>query len=129
MTTFVEKAKANPMMTGIVMFITIASGGSAAWNGAEWIDSVHTTELELIEYVDTSHPVSTVAFAGLTERLDAAQVVNKCRWLKSEIRGLKDSLYQRRRDNGDPDYINDLEQDLDEMEDEYDALGCTLLLS
>lgn len=125
MSKITDKARANPVMTTIIAFVTLASGISAAWNAGEWIDSVHTTEIELLE----SHPVSALAFSGLNERIDAAQVVNKCRWLKSEIRALKDSIYRRRRDGGDPDYINELQMDLEYMEDEYNALGCTLLLS
>jgi len=125
MTSFVQKAKANPMMTGIIMFVTLASGVSAAWNAGEWIDSVTTTQLEL----DESHPVSRLAFTGLNERIDAAQIVNKCRWLKTEIRALKDSIYRRTRDGGDADYINDLQNDLDDMEDTFDKLGCTLKLA
>ena len=125
MSTLREKAKANPMMTSIIMFVTLASGVSAAWNAGEWIDSVHTTEIELA----ASHPVSALEFSGLNERIDLAQVVNQCRWLKSEIRALKDSIYRITRDVGDPDYINALSNDLEEMEDEYDVLSCARLLS
>ncbi len=129
MTTFAQKVKENKGMTTIVAFITLATGGSAAWNAGEFIDSMHTTQAELILYVETSHPVSALEFTGLTESLEKEKVVSKCRWLKSEIRALKDSLYQRRRDNGDADYINDLQNDLEEMQDEYDVFGCARLLA
>ena len=122
---FVERAKANPMMSGIVLFVTLGTGVSAAWNAGEWIDSVHTTELEL----SVSHPVSLAAFTGLSQEIINAQVVNKCRWLQSEIRALKDSIYVRTRDKADPDYINSLQNDLDELEAEYAVLGCVRLLA
>lgn len=129
MTTFAQKAKENKGMTFIIAFITIATGGSAAWNAGEFIDSMHTTQAELVAYVDTSHPVSALEFSGLTESLAEEKVMSKCRWLKSEIRALKDSLYQRRRDNGDADYINSLQNDLEEMEDEYKVFNCARLLA
>jgi len=125
MSKITEKARANPVMTTIIAFVTLGTGVSAAWNMGEWIDSVHTTELELA----ISHPVSALAFAGLNERIDEAQIVNQCRWLKSEIRALKDSIYRITRDSGDADYINALTNDLAEMEDEYDVLRCASLLA
>ena len=112
----VQKAKANPMMTGIIAFVTLATGGSALWNGFEWLDSVHTTEFELAEYDKTAHPVSHLAFTDLKDQLADAQVVSKCRWLKSEMRALEDAIYVRKRDKADPDYIHDLEQDLARIE-------------
>jgi len=120
-----ERAKANPVMTTIIAFVTLASGVSAAWNTGEWIDSVHTTEVELAK----SHPVTKLAFDGLNDRIDEAQIVNQCRWLLSEIRALKDSIYRITKQNGDADYINSLKNDLVEMEQKYRVLACVRLLA
>jgi len=124
-----QKAKANPMMTIAITVITLTGGFTATWAGIGLVDQLHTTEAELLVYDLKAHTFASQQFAGLESKLEDAQVVNKCRWLKSEIRALKDSIYVRKRDDGDADYINDLENDLDDLEAEYNALTCVRLLA
>ncbi len=93
------------------------------------IGRLHTTEAELLIYDLKAHTFATEQFTGLEEKIIEADAINKCRWLSTEIRALKDTLYVRKRDAGDPDYIHDLEGQLEELETSYTALSCALKLA
>lgn len=123
--TFVAKAKENPMASMLVTLAATAGLVTGIWEGVGLLDAVHTTEIELAEYDKTPHAVAQ----DLSKKIDNVSAEGKCRWLKSEIRALKDSIYTRTRDSADPDYINDLKQDLEELEADYTALGCARLLA
>ena len=119
MTTITEKAKANPMTTLALTVITIVGGATATWTGVGLIDRLHVTEAELLIYDLKAHTFASQQFSGLEDALKDIEIIGQCRWLLSEVRALKDSIYVRKRDKADPDYINDLENDLDELEDLY----------
>lgn len=123
--TFVAKAKENPMATMLVSLAATAGLFTGIWEGVGLMDKVHTTESELAFYDTQPHGVAQ----DLSKKIDNVSAEGKCRWLKSEIRALKDSIYTRTRDGADPDYINDLQQDLAELEADYAALGCARLLA
>ena len=125
----VERAKANPLVTVILSAGAIAVASTGLWQGFALADKLHTTEAELLIYDLKAHTFATQQFAGVESKLTEIEVVGKCRWLLSEIRALKDSIYVRKRDQADPDYINDLEGDLEELQDQYRALSCARKLS
>lgn len=127
--TVVSTAKQHPVVACALMIGALAGAATAAWAGVRLIDKLHTTEAELLLYDLKAHTFASEQFAGLEDALEENAVLGKCRWLKSEIRALKDTIYVRRRDKADPDFINALEQDLEELEDDYDALVCALKLA
>ena len=125
----ITKVKENPVVAGFIMLAALAATFTGAWAGIGLIDDLHTTESELLLYDLKAHTFASEQFGDLTEQIGNIEIVGKCRWLKSEIRALEDAIYVRKRDKADPDYINDLEGDLDDLEDDYDALGCALKLA
>ncbi len=129
MNAITKKARTHPLITIVSTAVIMFAAITGAYEGAEVIDRVHTTEAELATYDETAHPVSSLQFAALQEDLAEAQIVNKCRWLKSEIRALEQNIYVRERDGGNADHIHDLEQDLKDFQDQYDALDCVMKLA
>ncbi len=127
--TIVNKAKENPAVSMLIMIATIAAGGTAVWAGIGLADQLHTTEQELLLYDLKSHTNATLQFNSLKIDIAAADTLSKCRDLRSQIRALTDSIYVRTRDSADPDYINELENQLEDLEDDYDALGCARKLA
>ena len=125
----VERAKQNPLGAMAATLVTIAVGVVAVWQAIALADKVHTTEAELLIYDLKAHTFASQQFAGLEEKLGEIEIIGQCRWLKSEIRALKDAIYVRDRDGADPDYLNDLRNDLDDLEDEYRALVCARKLA
>ena len=117
------------MITGLVTLAALAATFTGAWAGIGLIDDLHTTEAELLLYDLKAHTFASGQFSDLTREIIKIETVGKCRWLKSEIRALDDAIYVRKRDGADPDYINDLEGDLEDLEDDYDVLGCALKLA
>ena len=124
-----ERAKQNPLGAAAATVVTIAIGVVATWQMIALADKVHTTEAELLLYDLKAHTFATAQFAGLEDKLGELEIIGQCRWLKSEIRALKDAIYVRDRDGADPDYLNDLRNDLDDLEDEYRALICARKLA
>ena len=127
----VKKKLENPL-TSMLTTLVLVGGGLAAVGQIETYtdsyDNSHTSVDELA--IATSiHPVSYEQFEELDKKIDAGDLQGRCRWLKSEMRALADSIYVRRRDGADQDYIHDLEGDLDGLKDEYKAFDCVRLLS
>ncbi len=125
----IETAKANPLAAMASTLVALAIGAGAIWQGVVLADKLHTTEAELLIYDLKAHTFATQQFVGLENALKDIEIIGQCRWLLSEIRALKDSIYVRKRDKADPDYINDLENDLDELEDLFRALTCARKLA
>ena len=125
----VQKAKENPLLTGLITVASVAVASGAIWGGVGLLDEVHTTEAELLLYDLKAHTFASQQFSALEQSIEDIAVTSKCRWLKSEVRALEDAIYVRKRDGADPDYINDLEGDLSDLEDDYSALGCAALLA
>lgn len=119
----IQKAKENPALATLLSVALVIGGAVAVWEGVELADALHVTEAE---HAQLSH---TIVLAGLTQEIKDMEIVGKCRWLKSEIRALSDSIYVRKRDQADPDYIHDLEDDLSELKQDYNALGCVRKLA
>ena len=117
------------MATTFVSLAAMAAMATGIWEGTALLDRLHVTESELALYDATPHAVAEEAHDDLGRKIDTNATVGKCRWLKSEIRALKDSIYTRTRDGADPDYIHDLEEDLHDLERSYTALGCARLLA
>jgi hypothetical protein len=127
--TVINKAKENPLITAVIAAGGLAVAVTGIWQGISLADKLHTTQSELLLYDLKAHTFAVQQFAGVESKLGELEVVGKCRWLLSEIRALKDSIYVRKRDKADPDYINDLEGNLEELEDQYRALTCARKLS
>lgn len=127
--TVVRKARENLVITIAITIAILAGGAAGAVQLWSILDRTHTTEAELLLYDLKAHTFATQQFDELKLEMTENDTVGKCRWLKSEIRALKDSIYVRKRDNADPDYINDLENDLEDLEDTYTVLICALKLS
>ena len=125
----IDRAKQNPLGATTATLVAICVGVIAIWQAVVLADKLHTTEAELLIYDLKAHTFASEQFAGLEKELGRIEIIGQCRWLKSEIRALKDAIYVRKRDGADPDYLHDLENDLDDLEDEYDALVCTLKLA
>ena len=125
----VEKARQNPLLATAIIIGSLAGAGTAAWAAVGLIDTLHTTDAELLLYDLKAHTFASGQFTGLELQLKEQSIVGKCRWLSSEIRALKDAIYVRKRDAADPDYIYSLEGDLEQLEDDYDALLCALKLA
>ncbi len=123
------KVKENPMVTAAITIALLAGGVTGAVQMWGVLDRTHVTEAELLVYDLKAHTFASQQFAALELSIEEIALTSKCRWLKSEIRALKDAIYVRRRDGADADHINDLEGDLDELEDDYDALRCAALLA
>ncbi len=124
-----EAAKKNPLAAAASTLVAIAIGAVALWQGVVLADRTHTTEAELLLYDLKAHTFASQQFAGLEQKLGEIEIIGQCRWLKSEIRALKDAIYVRQRDGADPDYLNDLKNDLDDLQDEYNALNCARKLA
>jgi len=124
MAKIVQKAKENPMMTAILTLSIITGAAIGIWEGVQLVDVLHVTEQELVIYDAKPHTYAV----GLEQKIIENGKISKCLWLKSEIRALADSIYVRKRDSADADYIHDLETDLKELEDDYSVLGCAALL-
>jgi len=124
-----QKAKENPVMTGLITLAALASLFTGAWAGIGLVDRLHTTEAELLVYDLKAHTFASNQFSDLNDQLVEIQLIGKCRWLLSQIRALEDSIYVRTRDDADPDFINELQRDLDSLSDDYDVLLCALKLA
>jgi len=124
-----EKAKANPFIAIMLTIGALAGAATATWAGVGLIDKLHVTEAELLIYDLKAHTFASGQFDELKDEIAGAEIVGKCRWLKSEIRALKDAIYVRQRDGGSPDYINLLKTDLEELEGQYAALMCAAKLA
>ena len=129
MKSVAAKAKENPMMTSFLTAVAVIGGVVGVWEGVELADELHVTEAELTQYDSGPHGFAAAEIAELGHKIDTLDDIGQCRWLKSEIRALKDSIYARKRDNADADYIHDLEEDLSDLETDYTALGCARLLA
>ncbi len=129
MMAVVNKAKQHLVITIAVAITILAAGAAGAVQLWGMLDRTHTTEAELLLYDLKAHTFATGQFDELKLEMTENDTVGKCRWLKSEIRALKDSIYVRKRDSADPDYINDLENDLEDLEDTYKVLFCALKLA
>ena len=127
--TVVQKAKDNPMMTSLLAVLALLGAIAGGWRGIDVIDRVHTTEAELLLYDLKAHTFATQQFTALELSIEEIAATSKCRWLKSQIRALEDSIYVRKRDGADPDYINDLEGDLRDLNTDYNALDCARKLA
>ena len=123
------KAKENPMMTSLLTAVAMIGAAVGVWEGVELADKLHVTEAELIQYDNNPHMHAAAEITELGNKIDTLDDVGQCRWMKSEIRALKDSIYARKRDSADADYIHDLEEDLSDLETDYTALGCARLLA
>ncbi len=127
--TVVSKAKQNPLLATAIIIGALAGAGTASWAAVGLVDTLHTTEAELLLYDLKAHTFATKQFDELKDEIASSEIVSKCRWLKSEIRALKDAIFVRQRDGGSPDYINALKTDLGELESQYDALLCAAKLA
>jgi len=130
--TVATKAKANPILT-VAIFVGVLAGGVAGavqiWNV---LDKTHVTEAELLIYHQPfieAHLLASEHARDLSLKIDKIEITGKCRWLLSQIRALEDSIYVRERDGADPDYINELKQDLTDLNRDYTALKCALKLA
>ena len=127
--TVIARAKQNPLATAAITIVAIAAGFVGIWEGVGLADKLHTTEAELLLYDLKAHTCASGQFDALELQIKNSDIVSKCRWLKSEIRALKDAIYVRKRDGADADYINDLEGDLEDLEADYSVLACARALA
>jgi len=134
--TVISTVKKNPLVTVLVTLAAAAATFTGAWAGIGLIDDLHVTEAELLIYDLKAHTFASGQFSDLTLEIQKIETVGKCRWLKSEKRALEDAIYVRERDgaldgNGNPhgEYIRALKQDLKDLQEEYDVLGCALKLA
>ena len=127
--TVIARAKQNPLATAAITIVAIAAGFVGIWEGVGLADKLHTTEAELLLYDLKAHTFASGQFDALELQIKNSDIVSKCRWLKSEIRALKDAIYVRKRDGADADYINDLEGDLEDLEADYSVLACARALA
>ena len=125
----ISKAKGNPLLAALITFASVAVSAGAIWGGVGLADRLHTTEAELLIYDLKAHTFASTQFQVLTNELVKIELIGKCRFLKSQIRALEDSIYVRNRDGADADYIHELESDLLELQNDYNALGCATLLA
>ena len=120
-----KRMEDNPVFTSVGVIVLAATGLTALGTLTGFYNSSHTSEAELI----ASHPVRLEEFEALKESIVSGDALSKCRWLKSEIRALEDSIYVRERDNASPDFIRALKLDLKELKEQYDDLSCTRRLN
>lgn len=120
-----KKMEENPVFASVGVIVLAASVLTAFGTITGFYNSSHTTEAEL----KASHPVSKMMYEDIEDKMDENAVLSKCRWLKSEIRALSDSIYVRKRDGADPDFIHTLEADLEDLEEQYVSFNCTRRLS
>ena len=125
----VQRVKNNPLMAGLLTIASIAIAVGAIWKGVGLADQLHTTEAELLLYDLKAHTFATQQFTGLETAIGRIELTSKCRWLNSEIRALKNVIYERSRDGADPAYLRELQNDLDDLNNNYNALGCAALLA
>lgn len=125
----VTKAKQNPLIAGLVTLASIAIAAGAIWKGVGLADQLHTTEAELLIYDLKAHTFATQQFSSLESAIGRIEITSKCRWLSSEIRALKNVIYERTRDGADQDYLNELSNDLGDLEADYAALKCAALMA
>lgn len=127
--TVVTRAKQNPIFAAIILVGSLAAAGTATWAGVGLVDRLHTTEAELLLYDLKAHTFASEQFTGLEEKLVESDSVNKCRWLSTSIRALKDTIYVRKRDGASADYIHNLESQLEELQADYTVLSCAFKLA
>ena len=125
----IDKAKQNPLIAGLITFAGVAVAIGAIWKGVGLVDQLHTTEMELLIYDMKAHTFATQQFSSLESAIGRIEITSKCRWLSSEIRALKNVIYERTRDGADQDYLNELSNDLDDLEGDYTALKCAALMA
>ena len=123
-----QAAKENPVVASILSVGALALAGVAIWEGAGLVDRLHTTETELAEYDLTPHAYAEQQHQDLNAKIDLIKIEDECRWLKSEIRALEDSIYRRTRDGADNDYLRALKNDLADLQEKYIALNCARVL-
>ncbi len=129
MMAVVNKARQHIVVTIAITIAILAGGAAGAVQLWGILDRTHTTEAELLLYDLKAHTFATKQFDELKLEMTENDTVGKCRWLKSEIRALADSIYVRKRDSADPELIRELETDLSELRADYLALVCALKLS
>lgn len=123
-----QTAKENPVVASILSVGALAVAGVAIWEGAGLVDRLHVTEAELVEYDKAPHSYAEQQHQDLNAKIDLIKIEDECRWLKSEIRALEDSIYRRTRDGADNDYLRDLQNDLADLQEKYIALDCSRVL-
>ena len=123
------KARENPLVTAAVTIALLAGGVAGAVQMWGVLDKTHVTEAELLIYDLKAHTFASGQFTALESAIEDIALTSKCRWLNSEIRALKNVIYERSRDGADADYINELQQDLNDLEGDYTALRCAQLLA
>lgn len=117
------------MTSMLIILVSLAAGGGTLWGGINLVDTLHTTESELLLYDLKAHTFATAQFNTLKLQISASDTLNRCRYLESQIRQLKDSIYIRKRDEADALYIRELEKQLEALQEDYDVLNCGFLLA
>jgi len=113
MNKFTEKMKASPLGTTVAVLALIASGIAAGETTFGFIDKSVVTEAELHAELT---PIKTA--------MSDTDKKSECRWLRSEIRAIKERIQDLESRGADPEWIEEKKDELKELEDAYDERTC-----
>ncbi len=142
MQTVVKKFKENPVVSSIITLGAIAAASLSIVKMMPVVDSWHVTESEMnsafITHVhndlnahtnEVMHEGAQQIINDLNMKIDKNALYDKCTGLRAEIRYVKDAIYEAERDDSNGRRLNDLKKDLDELQEIYQTLSCSAVLS
>lgn len=120
--TFKEKLKQNMVTTILSVVAIVAAGLTGLETTFGFVDRAVVTEAELesytSEHIKEAHPEALRAVA-------AGEVKSECRWLRSEIRAVKDRIRELQSEQADPAWIAEKITELKELEAHFEERKCS----
>ncbi len=110
-----EYVKANPVVSTLAAFVFVVTTVTSTLTATGQLDALVVTEAEL-------QPVA--------DQVEENRRWNQCHRLELQIERYEDRLWERQNaDEPDEQLIRELERELDDLEDEFDAKNCTEVLN
>ena len=117
MAKFVDKIKANPMVSAALAFVFVVGAVSGVVGSVADVDSWFVSHAEFDEVV-----------VPLSDQVEENKQWNQCHRLELQLDRLKDRLWERQQANADPQAIRDIETDIEKVEREFRAKNCSEIL-
>lgn len=103
------------IMSAVVLLGSVITAGERTFG---IIDAAVVTENELAAHEKVPHQAAV-------DLIQESGVKSECRWLRSEMRSVKDKIRDLRRSDADPEWIGEKEQELSELEGQWKVRKCT----
>lgn len=117
MTKFVDKIKANPVVSALAAFVLLVGTVSATIGSVADVDSWFVTHAEFDAVV-----------VPLSDQVSENKQWNQCHRLELQLDRLKDRLWERQQAGADPEAIRDIENDIEKVEREFATKKCPEIL-